>query len=87
MARRKAVVELWPVYVQTVGLMKEHNTPVAAVCSKCRTWMKVEVTGPQLQLDRRAGALPGVAVRRAGLLHVESGQWCAVSAAAVRTRQ
>jgi hypothetical protein len=43
MGSRKGVVELWPTYVQTVGLMKEHGTAVAAVCSKCRTWMKVDL--------------------------------------------
>lgn len=43
MGRRREVIELWPTYVQTVGLMKEHNTAVAAVCAKCRTWMKVDL--------------------------------------------
>lgn len=43
MRRRHDVIELWPTHVQTVGLMKEHSTPVAAVCSKCRTWMKVDL--------------------------------------------
>lgn len=43
MGRRKEVVELWPTYVQTVGLMKDYTTAVAAVCSKCRTWMKVDL--------------------------------------------
>ena len=43
MGRRREVVELWPTCVQTVGLMKEHNTAVAAVSAKCRTWMKVDL--------------------------------------------
>lgn len=56
MARRTSVVELWPVYVQTVGLMKEHNTAVAAVCAKCRTWMKVDLDA-LIQLRGRSFSL------------------------------
>lgn len=56
MARRRDVVELWPIYVQTVGLMKEHNTAVAAVCSKCRTWMKVDLDA-LIQLRGRSFSL------------------------------
>ena len=37
------VTRIWPSYVQSVGQMRDHKVAVAAVCSKCRQWQKVDL--------------------------------------------
>ena len=37
------VTRIWPSYVQSVGQMRDQKVAVAAVCSKCRQWQKVDL--------------------------------------------
>jgi hypothetical protein len=37
------VTRIWPTYVQSVGQMRDHQVRIAAVCSKCRQWQKVDL--------------------------------------------
>jgi len=37
------VTRSWPTYVQSVGQMRDRKVRVAAVCSKCRQWQKVDL--------------------------------------------
>jgi hypothetical protein len=37
------VTRIWPSYVQSVGQMRDLKVAVAAVCSKCRQWQKVDL--------------------------------------------
>ncbi len=37
------VTRTWPTYVQSVGQMRDQKVRIAAVCSKCRQWQKVDL--------------------------------------------